>query len=109
MAKGVKDNYHTMDELYDHRTVLFAVICSQNKNRAWKSKRHHDNSYEEGWFIAGLETPYGQITYHQKMEYWDLFDVTICHHAPFYDGHTSDDVLDRLKLYFLGNLLFKNQ
>lgn len=105
MAKEIKDSYHTMDELYDHRTVLFAIVCKQNKNRCWKSVKHYDGSYEEGWFIAGIETPYGQVTYHQKMEYWDLFDCVVVSHAPFYDGHTPKDALERLKLFYLGNLL----
>lgn len=104
-SNTTKDDYHTMNELYDHRTILFAIICKQNKNIAWKSFRHSDGTFEEGWFIAGLETPYGQITYHQKMEYWNLFDVKVLDKAPFYDGHTSDQVLERLKLTFLGELI----
>ena len=47
-SKETKDNYHTMDELYDHRTVLFAIVCRQNKTKAWKSLRHSDGSFEEG-------------------------------------------------------------
>ena len=104
-SNTTKDDYHTMNELYDHRTILFAIICKQNKNIAWKSFRHSDGTFEEGWFIAGLETPYGQITYHQKMEYWNLFDVKVLDKAPFYDGHTQDQVLERLKLTFLGELI----
>lgn len=101
----VKDDYHTMDELYDHRTILFAIVCKQNKNMAWKSLRHYDGSSEDGWFIAGLETPYGQITYHQKIEYWNFFDVQVLDKAPFFDGHNSKQVLERLRLTFLGELL----
>ena len=61
----IKDNYHTMDDLYNHRTILFAILCRKSPT-AWKSKRHYDGSSEDGWFIAGIETPFGQITYHQK-------------------------------------------
>lgn len=100
-----KDNYHTLNELYDHRAILFAIICKQNRNIAWKSLCHNDGTNEEGWFIAGLETPYGQITYHQKIEFWNLFDVKILNRAPIFDGHTSNDVLERMKLFFLGNIL----
>ena len=95
----IKDNYHTMDDLYTYRTVLFAGICNMNLNRSWKSKRHHDNTSEEGWFIAGIETKYGQITYHQKIEYWDLFNCQELPHAPLYDGHTPEEALERLKLF----------
>lgn len=91
-----KDNYHTMDDLYDHRTLLFANLC-KNNNNAWKSKRHYDGTSEPGWFIAGIETEYGQISYHQKIEYWDLFKCNELNTAPYFDGYTSDDVLERLK------------
>lgn len=106
MAKEqIKDDYHTMDELYDHRTMLFAILCKVYRQRSWKSKRHSDGSFEEGWFIAGMDTPYGQVTYHQKMEFWNLFTCKELDKAPLYDGHTSDDVLERLKLTFFGNIL----
>ena len=94
--KMVKDDYHTMDELYDHRTILFAIVCKQHSTSSWKSKRHSDGTSEDGWFIAGIETPYGQITYHQKMEYWEYFDCKELEKAPKYDGHTPEDVLYRL-------------
>jgi hypothetical protein len=31
------DGYHTFNELYYHRMILFSVICNQNKSKAWKS------------------------------------------------------------------------
>lgn len=93
-----EDKYHTMDELYDHRSMLFALICSDNPSVAWKSNVHSDGTpVEDGWFIAGLETPYGQITYHQKMEFYKYFKCPRLDRAPKYDGHTPNDVLDRLK------------
>lgn len=105
----IEDQYHTMDELYDHRTILFAIICN-NAYRitedvtcvAWKSKKHSDGTSEEGWFIAGIYTSKGQqITYHQKIEFWDMFKVQELDKAPEFDGHTSSDVLERLKLNFI--------
>ena len=38
--KDISDGYHTFDELYYHRMILFSIICNQNKDRAWKSKLH---------------------------------------------------------------------
>lgn len=107
--KEVKDAYHTMDELYDHRTVLFAAICRIYRNRTWKSKRHSDGSSEEGWFIAGIDTPYGQASYHQKIEYWDMFVCKELDKAPLYDGHTPSEALERMKLFFFGDILYKNE
>lgn len=90
------DSYHTIEELYEHRTVLFALVCSKFPDIAWKSEKHSDGTSMDGWFIAGLETPYGQITYHQKSFYWNLFDCKVLETAPKYDGHTPDHVLTRL-------------
>lgn len=94
---SISDGYHTFDELYYHRTVLFAVICSTYKNLSWKSKRHHDPNFDmyEGHFIAGIDTPEGQYTYHCEDRYWSLFDCEEYERAPEFDGHQPDDV-DRL-------------
>ena len=106
----IKDDYHTMDELYNHRTMLFAALCNEIKiineelgyalPYSWKSRKHSDGTSEEGWFIAGIETILGQITYHQKDEFWDYFKCKELEMAPEYDGHTPDDVLERLKTLY---------
>ena len=36
--KKVSDKHHTFGDLYLQRTVLFSIICNQNKDIAWKSK-----------------------------------------------------------------------
>ena len=92
----VSDGYHTFDELYNHRTLLFSAVCNGNKDVAWKSKKHHDGTMYGGMFIAGIETPYGQATYHCEMPYWDCFDVKELENAPEFDGHTPDDAIDRI-------------
>lgn len=38
------DGYHTFNELYHHRAVLFSVVCNQNPLCAWKAKKHHDGT-----------------------------------------------------------------
>ena len=38
----ISDGYHTFDELYFHRMILFSVICNTYKEKAWKSKLHDD-------------------------------------------------------------------
>lgn len=102
------DGYHTFDELYDHRCVLFAALLKLVQGYAWidcfKSKKHHDNSEWEGWFIAGVmntDRPQFrnvlQITYHLPLSMWDLVEAPEYEKAPEWDGHTSNDVIDRLK------------
>lgn len=91
----LSDGYHSYNELYKHRMILFSIICNQNQEVAWKSLLHHDGTMFEDYFIVGINTPQGQFTYHYQMEYWDLFDVKEFDKAPEYDGHTPDDI-DRL-------------
>lgn len=93
----ISDGYHTFNELYHHRAVLFSVICNQNKVFAWKSKKHNDGSMYDGMFIVGIETAYGQATYHYDIDpYWDMFHVKEYEKAPLWDGHTPEQAIDRI-------------
>ena len=91
---SVSDGYHTFDELYYHRMILFAVICKHNR-LAWKSNKHDDGTMFEDYFIVGIKTPKGQYSYHYHIKYWDLFKTIILDKAPVWDGHKPEDV-DRL-------------
>lgn len=101
MPSGVNgstsDGYHTFDELYEHRTVLFSVICNSHTDLAWKSRYHHDGTMFDDMFIAGIQTPAGPCTYHCENQYWDLFRVPELKRAPEFDGHTPEDVLQRIQ------------
>lgn len=91
------DGYHTFNELYHHRAILFAVICNQFKKLAWKSKFHSDGTMYDDMFIVGINTPQGPATYHYNINpYWDLFDVEELSNAPEWDGHTPDDAIKRI-------------
>lgn len=93
---NTSDGYHTFNELYHHRAILFAVICNANKDKAWKSKKHSDGTMYDGMFIVGINTPHGEYTYHYDIEpYWKLFDVKTLEFAPEWDGHKPEDI-DRL-------------
>lgn len=95
-TKNISDGYHTFGQLYHDRAVLFAVICNTYKDKAWKSKKHHDGTMfgaDDEMFIVGVETPQGQYTYHYNLEpYWDMYDVMEIEHAPKWDGHTHEDI-----------------
>lgn len=89
----VSDGYHTFNELYHHRAVLFSIICNQNKDKAWKSRSHHDGTMYENMFIVGINTPQGQYTYHYDVNpYWKMFDVDELEFAPMWDGHKPSDI-----------------
>ena len=70
------DGYHTFNELYEHRTALFATLCNMRSDISWKSMKHDDGTMYDGMFIAGIETPDGQYTYHCDMKYLYMFAYT---------------------------------
>ncbi len=90
------DGYHTFNELYEHRHAMFSILCRDYNG--WKSKLHADGTMFDGWFIAGIQTPSGQATYHLPLAWWNRLKCCEFERAPEWDGHTSDDVLRRLHL-----------
>jgi hypothetical protein len=88
----ISDGYHTFEELYYHRMILFSIICNQNSALAWKSKLHCDGSMYPGYFIVGITTPAGDYTYHYELKYWERFIVRAIESAPEWDGHQPEDI-----------------
>lgn len=94
---ATSDGYHTFDELYHHRAVLFSVIVATFRGRSWKSLHHHDGTMYDGMFIVGIDTPAGPATYHYDVEpYWDMFPCEVLDRAPEWDGHTPSDAIERI-------------
>lgn len=114
------DGYHTFDELYEFRKLYNAALFNawgkeKTQHPHWwkegrpfysykydvhKSWNHHDGKpcFDGGWFIVVAMLPTGQITNHYKAKDWDLFQIPEEPKARFeYDGHTSKDVMVRLK------------
>lgn len=99
-TKEISDGHHTFGELYEHRIILFCTLCNLLSDISWKSKKHYDEENDpmfENSFIAGINTPDGVVTYHIKLEYWELFDIPEIERAPKYDNYSSNDVLKRIK------------
>lgn len=101
----LSDGYHTFGELYEHRIQLFVTLCrtlalcDELNIPIWKAKHHADGSSYPGWFIMGIHTlPGRQISYHLPEYWWDrTFFAKVRDRAPDWDGHTSTDVLERLR------------
>ena len=92
------DGYHTFNELYHHRAVLFSIIVKAFSDKAWKSLRHHDGTMYDGMFIVGIDTPEGQATYHYDIDpYWNMFECRELERAPEWDGHTPAQAIERIR------------
>ena len=93
----ISDGYHTFNELYHHRAILFSVVCASYPELAWKSKQHSDGSMYDGMFIVGIDTPAGQASYHYDVDpYWDMFEVRKFDRAPVWDGYTPYESINRI-------------
>jgi hypothetical protein len=99
----VSDGYHTHDELYEHRhrlyiTLLTIIHKAYKGVYIWKSRKHSNGAEWDGWFLLGIGTNVGeQLTYHLPTSYWEETSfVRELPMAPEWDGHKSEDVLDRL-------------
>lgn len=103
VTENTSDGYHTFKELYEFRKVynaaLFNEWAMQGKYHVHKSMKHSDGElcFGGGWFIVVAMLPAGQISNHYKMEDWDMFRIPELEKAFSFDGHTSQDVIDRLK------------
>lgn len=103
-SEDFSDGYHTFKELYEFRKMynaaLFNEWAKQGKFEVHKSKNHHEGEecFGGGWFIVVAILPEGQISNHYEMKDWDLFKCEELEKAKYeFDGHTSQDVLKRLK------------
>lgn len=100
---SISDGYHTFDELYNHREVLTAALFNRMPF-TWKARVHEDGTMFDGMFVVGMATPNGMITYHYDNEFWKDFKVPVLPHAPKFDGHTPNDVIDRIRNYCCAQL-----
>lgn len=99
----LRDEYHTMEELYNYRMVYNACLFNEwyalGKYEIHKSIRHNDGElcFGGGWFIVVAILPTGQITNHYELKYWNLFQCEELDVPKYpFDGHTPQDVLVRL-------------
>jgi hypothetical protein len=119
VTEDTSDGYHTFKELYDFRAAYNALLFNEwasqkgyeefldvnlvaqnTKHSIHKSWKHNDGDscFGGGWFIVVAKLPSGQISNHYPAEIWNDFKVPETTTALFpFDGHTSQNVLERLK------------
>lgn len=71
----VSDCYHTFDELYAHRIMLFLWLA--RLLGGWKSKIDFYGNSIDGWFYLGVPLNDKYIAYHIPDRYWDRIDVEV--------------------------------
>ncbi len=94
---NVSDGYHTFNELYEHRHMLFLLLMAAAREGGvptWV-----DSADMDGWFLAGIDTRKGQLSYHlpDRLLRYAQKQVTPGYEREPYDGYTSADVLKRLQ------------
>jgi hypothetical protein len=103
--EDTSDGYHTFKELYEFRLLynaaLFNEWAAQGKYDVHKSQRHNDGELcfgRDDYFVVVATLPTGQVSNHYPMTDWDLFQCEAVEKAKAqWDGHTSQDVADRLR------------
>lgn len=92
-GSDISDGYHTFDELYEHRCLLFIRLCLMVPDQcAWKT-----DEQTPGWFLLYWESDNGQISYHCPDRHLKLIKSQIKEVQHYrWDGHNSHDVLARL-------------
>lgn len=101
------DGYKIVKDGRVEKTTLYITLCralySLYAGKVWRSKRHSDGEICFGtgtMFVLGIGSEKGkQITYHIPIERWGETEFAeTLEKAPEWDGHSSDDVIERLKM-----------
>lgn len=96
----ISDGYHTFDELYEHRVLLFLTCL---KSGAFKAQSVCEDHYE-GWDVITAYTPDNshQISYHVPVKYRPIYEhierVSTDTQAVLFDGHGSKLVAHRIEM-----------
>lgn len=107
---GMSDGWHTFEELYNYRALynanavnLLVYIKKYAPSTladfdVIKSKKHFGGEvcYGGGWFIVVIKTPWGQISNHYKLKYWDMFNCRAAKTAWKWDGHSMKESTERM-------------
>ena len=89
----ISDGYHTFDELYNHRVILYLALIKNTNYPCFIKEDHYP-----GWDAVYLELPTGQISYHLPFQYRDVLigRANKVGEEYLWDGHTSEVVLSRI-------------
>lgn len=95
----VRELHQSYEELYQQKIILFCTLCNCFKGQSWKSKKSFNDEIEpinSDVFIAGIQTPKGNVMYYIKQKYWELFEIKELERAPLCDYYTEQERLMRI-------------
>ncbi len=97
VGNDISDGYHTFDELYDHRVLIYINLCLLMKDKAaWRPDF-------EGWYCLYLDLNGAQISYHCPNKTLSLIEGKITRNDQMvFDGHQGSDVIYRLEEFAKG-------
>ena len=99
----ISDGYHTFDELYEHRCLLYLtwLVLEYTFYRSNRDVRWCRDHFP-GWDLVGTNIGSYQISYHVPEKYRPILakffkEYTCDEMEKVFDGHTAKDVAQRLE------------
>ncbi len=103
----ISDGYHTFEELYEHRNLLWILFTTQASQARLgyliadgKPSIFWVRDHYPEWDLILMRTDFGQMSYHVPNRYRPLYGHIIPEVAKDnyeYDGHLSEDVIKRME------------
>lgn len=91
------DGYHTINELYRHRNLLFVALMQAYPELSWFSNYNADGTSHPGYFVAGIRLATGGITYHLPIALRPMVSQFASElQLGEWDGHSPEDVCTRI-------------
>lgn len=98
----ISNGQNTFGELYDQRELLLCTLLNFYPDISWKAKRHKQLKKTEGYFIAGMYTPFGQAAFYMRDKYWELLHVVEVDTIPDVDELCFKEGL--IRVFALGDI-----
>ena len=95
----ITDGYHSFDELYEHRNLLFLNFLIHADYREEVTTYYTEDPNIPGWILVVMKSKkLGQISYHMEEGYSQFlkYITKIPWEQHEWDGHTSQEVIYRL-------------
>lgn len=95
------DGYHTFNELYEHRNLLFLAFClTESGSRGLlHGQVYWQQDHFPDWDLVSTKIGGKQISYHLPSKYRHILEGNFEQSTTLeevFDGHTSKDVIERL-------------